>query len=107
MLAASPFPAFRRSQFVAAFCSAVLVYLLIQRAGAETPPRTPPAELKSKAEAGDATAMYWLASRYETGWGIPQDVKEALRWYTAAAEKKDASAMKSIGRIYHEGRPGV
>jgi TPR repeat protein len=38
-------------------------------------------DLMMTAVQGDAAAAYQLGYVYETGDGVPQDEKEALRWY--------------------------
>ena len=43
------------------------------------------------AEAGDAEAQIYLGSMYALGTGVPQDYKEALKWYRLAAEQGDLS----------------
>ena len=43
------------------------------------------------AEAGDAEAQIYLCSMYALGTGVPQDYKEALKWYRLAAEQGDLS----------------
>ncbi len=42
-------------------------------------------ELRALAEQGDASAQTNLGSMYENGRGVPQDDKEAVRWYRLAA----------------------
>ncbi len=44
-------------------------------------------EWKPLAEQGDADAQHSLGVMYESGWGVPQDDKEAVRLYTLAAEQ--------------------
>ncbi|KPK46831.1 MAG: hypothetical protein AMS22_17555 [Thiotrichales bacterium SG8_50] len=54
-------------------------------------------ELKRRAGEGDVEAQYQLALRYETGaWGVPRNDREALKWFTRAAE--DAPAPPSGAR---------
>ena len=40
---------------------------------------------------------------YEYGIGVPQDYKEAVKWYRLAAEQGDASAQFYLGRMFEEG----
>jgi hypothetical protein len=42
------------------------------------------------AEGGDITSQYNLALMYDNGWGVTQDYKEAVKWYTLAAEQGHA-----------------
>ena len=56
------------------------------------------AELRKKAEAGDAKAQgrlgYWYATdQYDTGEGALEDDKEAVKWYRKAAEQGVAMAQ--------------
>jgi hypothetical protein len=44
-----------------------------------------------------------LATIYFFGKGIPQDPKEALRWYQAAAEHGIAEAQSHLGAMYYYG----
>ena len=61
------------------------------------------ADLRARAEQGDADAQYTLALRYDYGEGVPQDYAEAARWYRLAAEQGDASAMTNLGIRYASG----
>ncbi len=49
------------------------------------------------AEQGDASAQFSLGEMYEIGSdffeGVPQDYKEAVKWYREAAEQGYASAQ--------------
>jgi TPR repeat protein len=40
---------------------------------------------------------------YEKGQGVPQDYKEAVKWYRKAAEQGDASGQFMLGDMYWEG----
>lgn len=44
-------------------------------------------ELKPLAEQGNAEAQRHLGHLYLKGLGVPQDYKEAIRWYSRAAEQ--------------------
>jgi TPR repeat protein len=46
------------------------------------------------AEQGDAPAQYMLGNMYINGRGVPQDDKEALKWYRIAAGQGHALALK-------------
>jgi uncharacterized protein len=56
------------------------------------------------AEAGDATAQYNLGVIYEHGQGVPQDYKEAVKWYRLAAEQGDARGQYNLGGLYESGQ---
>ena len=42
---------------------------------------------RSLADQGDANAQYNLGLMYQKGKGVPQDYKEAVKWYMLAAEQ--------------------
>ena len=62
------------------------------------------ADLRARAEAGDAEAQFILGGMYVTGVGVPQDDVEAVAWYHRAAEQRHARAQYNLGVIYAEGR---
>ena len=55
------------------------------------------AELRARAEQGDAYAQFDLGVMYDTGRGVPQDAAEAVRWYRLAAAQGDAYAQYDLG----------
>jgi hypothetical protein len=40
---------------------------------------------------------------YRSGRGVPQDYKEAVKWYRLAADQGDASAQSNLGTMYDKG----
>ncbi len=48
---------------------------------------------------GDAGAMFNLGVCYDNGEGVAKDLKEAVRWYRAAADKGHADAKKALERL--------
>lgn len=58
--------------------------------------------LKEAAELGDTTAMVELGKLYYYGRGVPEDEKEAERWFKLAADKGDAR-----GKELHHQLEGV
>ena len=52
---------------------------------------------------GTPTRSTTSGNRYDTGWGVPEDDAEAVRWYRLAAEQGDARAQKSLGGMYANG----
>jgi hypothetical protein len=56
-----------------------------------------------KANQGDADAQFNLALFYFQGTGTPQDTKQAVYWYTKAAEQGHVNAQYYLGNIYNEG----
>jgi uncharacterized protein len=59
--------------------------------------------LIAKAEQGYAEAQFNLGVRYDNGQGVPQDYKEAAKWWIKAAEQGDARAQSSLGVMYAKG----
>ena len=57
----------------------------------------------SSAEQRDAKAQFKLGVMYGTGEGVPQDHKEAVKWFRLSAEQGDASAQYNLGLMYAEG----
>jgi TPR repeat protein len=45
-----------------------------------------------------------LAFLYKEGIGVPQDYKEAVKWYHVAAEQGDAHAQNNLGAMFSKGR---
>ncbi len=41
---------------------------------------------------------------YYNGWGVPQDYKEAAKWYRLGAEQGDADAQNNLGAMYDHGQ---
>ena len=41
---------------------------------------------------------------YETGQGVAQDYKTAVKWYTLAAEQGNAAAQYNLGVMYGKGQ---
>jgi len=59
---------------------------------------------KPLAEQGDANAQFNLGVMYDKGEGVPQDYKEATKWYRLTAEQGDASAQTKLGYMYDHGQ---
>ena len=56
------------------------------------------------AEQGDVGAQYNLGVRYADGLGVPQDDREAVRWWRLAADQGHAGAQNDLGFMYDTGR---
>ena len=56
------------------------------------------------AEAGDASAQINLGFMYINGRGVPQDYKEAVKWYKLAAEQGFANAQYNLAKMYENGK---
>ena len=48
--------------------------------------------------------QYYLGAFYENGQGVPQDYKEAVKWFRLAAEQGLAAAQYNLGVFYHKGQ---
>jgi len=59
------------------------------------------------AERGVAKDLTCLAECYEYGYGVEEDLNEALRLYTQAAFRKDPQAIFRIGYFYETGKGGL
>ena len=40
---------------------------------------------------------------YKHGQGVPQDYKEAVRWYRLSAEQGNADAQYNLAKMYYQG----
>ena len=58
------------------------------------------AELRARADAGEASAQFELGWMYANGQGVPQDDAEAITWYRRAAEQGNAVAQFNLGWMY-------
>jgi len=58
------------------------------------------AEIKAKAQKGDAEAQYELGECYAWARGVTQDYPQALYWYRKAAEQGYAKAQCELGKCY-------
>lgn len=59
--------------------------------------------IRYKAEHGDAKYQYAYGVCYEKGWGVKQNLKEALAWYNKSAEQNCGPAFNSLGNFYRMG----
>ena len=62
-----------------------------------------PAPLREAANAGDANALFEIASRYADGRGGAADMAKAALWYEKSAELGLAPAQFRIGNFYEKG----
>jgi TPR repeat protein len=61
------------------------------------------AELRPRAERGDAASQYQLAGLYYSGKGVAKDMSEAARWFRKAAEQGHAEAQFYMGILCEDG----
>ena len=61
------------------------------------------AEMKRKAESGDAKAQLGLARMYYNGDGITKDDAKAVEWYQKASEQGNVFAQYKLGEMYDKG----
>src|SRR5437899_2633314 len=62
------------------------------------------AEIRAKADQGDAEAQKKLGAAYARGQGLPQDYKEAAKWYRQAADQGHAGAQTALGELFEAGQ---
>jgi TPR repeat protein len=55
------------------------------------------------AEQGSVSAQFNLGIIYDIGRGVPQDYKEAVKWYRLAAEQGNETAQNNLGVMYEAG----
>jgi hypothetical protein len=60
--------------------------------------------LEEAAEAGDAIAQHKLGHACYFGIGVPQDYKEAVKYYRMAADQGSFFGQSSLGMVYAEGK---
>jgi TPR repeat protein len=99
------------------FTNKILAPLLLLHCGIalacfDSDPSIPVSDLLPRAERGDASAQFVLAEEYHRGEyncgrgeiaGVPQDFKEARRWYTMAANQGNADAAFALATMYING----
>ncbi|HSC81350.1 MAG TPA: tetratricopeptide repeat protein [Chitinolyticbacter sp.] len=57
-------------------------------------------QLTEKANGGDPIYQFGLGLAYESGLGVPKDMKRAIHWYLTAAEQGYDKAQYRLGQIY-------
>ena len=62
------------------------------------------AEVRAKAEAGNAEAQFNLGEMYANGRGVPKDDAQAVSWLRKAAGRGHAKAQLGLGGMYFSGR---
>ncbi len=58
---------------------------------------------KLKASRGDVDAQLSVALMYASGEGVSKDIKEAAKWFRAAAEQGNVLAQFNLGEMYAKG----
>ncbi|MBI5438589.1 MAG: sel1 repeat family protein [Nitrosomonadales bacterium] len=61
------------------------------------------AEMKRKAESGDAKSQFGLARMYYNGDGVTKDDARAAEWYRKTAEQGNDFAQYKLGAMYDQG----
>jgi len=59
--------------------------------------------LQAAAKVGNAQAQYELAQRFETGEGVPKNLKQAFNWYKKSAEQGLSEARFKMGWMFANG----
>src|SRR5262250_3082008 len=97
--------------FLTRAVAALFLFALLSAVGAQTPIRVssqasaqPPDDdfdtIRWSAAAGDARAQFVLANHYYGGIGVSQDYRQALLWYSKAANQGFAPAQTQLGSMY-------
>lgn len=60
-------------------------------------------ELRQRAESGDTDAQFLLGEDFDFGRGVPQNYKEAAKWYQLAADHGNVKAQNNLGSFYQYG----
>ena len=60
-------------------------------------------EVQVSAEQGEDNAQYLLGLFYNEGDGVPEDHKEAVKWFRLAADQGVANAQFNLGAMYDNG----
>jgi len=61
-------------------------------------------QLRQMALQGDSAAENALGLRYATGDGVTSNEREAVRWFTRAAEQGNTAAQSKLGSVFFRGR---
>jgi localization factor PodJL len=72
-------------------------------AAIDVPAGAGPLPLREAAAAGDAKALYEVATRYAEGHGMKSDMALAANWYEKSADLGFAPAQYRIGNMYEKG----
>lgn len=59
--------------------------------------------LMLKAKSGEAEAQNALGEAYYDGKGVTENLTEAVKWFTRAAEQENAKAEYNLGNCYYYG----
>ncbi|MBF0501351.1 MAG: sel1 repeat family protein [Candidatus Riflebacteria bacterium] len=62
------------------------------------------AEKLKLAEQGDARSQFYIGTRYQNGYAVPKDYKEAMKWLLKSAEQGYVGSQQFISRIYADGK---
>jgi len=81
----------------------ILLFIYPSHAASQQDGLESPTPTRKAAEEGFATAQFNLGLTYLQGNGVPQDYKEAEKWFRKAAEQGNSSAQCMLGAIYATG----
>ena len=60
--------------------------------------------VRIKAEQGQPDYQYLYGASYEYGWGVEEDMKQAMTWYKKAAVQKQKASYNAVGNLYRMGK---
>ncbi len=61
-------------------------------------------EWRPLATEGDMRAQGMLGWLYKKGYGVPEDINEAVKWFKLAAEQGHGFSQNEIGQAYYTGK---
>ena len=67
-------------------------------------PQSEIAMLKAHAQSGNLEAQVQFGDLHYSGKIVPQDYREAKKWFELAAERGDDVAQNRLGNLYHDGK---
>lgn len=84
-----------------------LAYMRLNPEEANYDPKRAIELLERAAKSGDAEAQYELATLYEKGIGVAQDVKKAIGLFHQSADANYADAINDLGFLHYQGGLGI
>ena len=73
--------------------------------GAEEDARRRLTRARRAADKGNAGGETNLGALYANGWGVPQDVREGIKWWAKAAAQGKEGAIENLRRAAANGLP--
>lgn len=83
----------------------VVVFTALALSPALAADTDPAAELRSRANSGDAFSQFLMGVMYQQGQGVEASDEQAVQWFTKAAENGLAVAQWTLGGLYSLANP--